>query len=188
MLSSRSVTTVTDTDSVGCSETLEVVSLHDSLESFPDSTNCARSGTALSRDRVMDVRGCLYINVLPGHKVSSRELGPCETREFVRSYFLERFWFDAPGSTTASSVTGNSTTLILGSMPAWLNWPMRAEETFFARLGVQPTMTEWCGGIVEVEGYELEERTSTLSSCRRASRGQLRGTGEDEVLDLREGR
>lgn len=42
-------------------------------------------------------------------------------------------------------------------------------------------MTEWCGGRVDVEGYELEEMTSTSSSCGQA--GSVSYEDEERTRD-----
>ena len=73
----------------------------------------------------MDVRGSLNVDVLPGNKVCRRDLGPC-AREDERERVSvqeegEELALDVPAGTSASSVTSNSATRILGSTPALRN-------------------------------------------------------------------
>lgn len=172
MLTSRSVTSVADRHSVTGAKTLEVVSLHDSLKALADAM-IPPSQFSLHLRAQTSSRRCLHIHTLPRHKVSSRDGRPCPPHRVSSPLPLLSLKSRAPGATIASSVTANSTILILGSVPALRNSPSTAADAVFARRGVQPTVTEWRGGRVEVEGYELEAMTCTSSSWARKGEGQL---------------
>lgn len=96
----------------------------------------------------MNVRCRLHVNVLSWDKVSCRDGGPfAKESEEAKVSFRRLSSFESssssPGGTTASLVTGNSTTLIFGSTPALRNWPRSELLVVFAFRGEQPRTTEW---------------------------------------------